>query len=224
MSCIKYLFSKICPCKNIPYFRLENEETESKFEYQKIKVLQLSTSNEFILQGNYKKLENYDILNSFLNKPLVKIYINEIFKPNKTIKKFQYQKIKGIFNQIKPDVEKLFSRFKIKCTIPERNFKIEVIAYKLSCNPSTEEDLDMYFPIFFMELCLYPKSFIKKSQIKQIIFVHDIQFTTAYYSQERSGCPDYYDTKSLILATQERNFAYIRIVFHHEFFHYLNET
>ena len=150
MSCIKCILSKICPCKNFPYFRLENDETDSKFEYQKIKVLQLSTSNEFILQGNYKKLENYDILNSFLNKPLVKIYINEIFKPNKTIKKFQYQKIKGIFNQIKPDIEKLFSRFKIKCTIPESNLNIEVIAYKLSCNPTTEEDLDMYFPIFFM--------------------------------------------------------------------------
>ncbi len=222
-SCTKNLLSKICPTKNFPYSRLQNiENSENKFNYKKIKVLQLSSSNEFILQGNYKKLENYDILKSFLNKPLVKIYMNQIFKPNKTIKKFQYQKIKGLYNQIKPDIDKLFSRYKIKCTIPKSKFNVEVIAYKLSCNPSTEEDLDMYFPIFFMELCLYPKSFIKKSQIKQIVFVHDIEFTTPYYSQERSGCPDYYDTKGLILSTQERNFAYIRIVFHHEFFHYID--
>ena len=43
-SCTKTLLSKICPTKNFPYSRLQNiENSENKFNYKKIKVLQLSS-------------------------------------------------------------------------------------------------------------------------------------------------------------------------------------
>ena len=73
-----------------------------------------------------------------------------------------------------------------------------------------------------MELSIYPKSFIKKSKIKKIIILNNIQFSKINLSQERSGFPEYNETMSLILASNERNFAYIRIVFHHEIFHFID--
>ena len=167
-------------------------------------------------------MENHDILKSFLSKPLVQTYFNELFRPNKNIKTFQYQKIKGIFTEMKSDMDALFKRFKIKYKIPSSKFKIKTFSYKIESNPCENEDLDMFIPLFFLEFLIYPKSFIKNSKIKQIIFVHDIQFTTPFYSQERAGCPEYQQTKSLILAAAERNFLYIRIVMHHEFFHYVD--
>ena len=60
------------------------------------KIIQKSSFNSYAPQGNYKNLENYNIFKNFMNKPLVKIYIEEIFLPNKEIKDFQIKKIKGI--------------------------------------------------------------------------------------------------------------------------------
>ena len=206
----------------IPLQTSFSQQNEPNFKYNKLKILQLTPNNEFLPQGIYENMENFDILKSFLSKPLVQIYFNELFRPNKNIKTFQYQKIKGIFNEMKSDFDNLFKRFKIKYKIPTSKFKIKTFSSKIESNPCENEDLDMFIPLFFLEFLIYPKSFIKNSKIKQIIFVHDIQFTTPFYSQERAGCPEYQQTKSLILAAAERNFLYIRIVMHHEFFHYVD--
>ena len=201
---------------------ISQQNEPPNFKYNKLKILQLTSNNEFLPQGIYENMENHDILKSFLSKPLVQTYFNELFRPNKNIKTFQYQKIKGIFTEMKSDIDALFKRFKIKYKIPSSKFKIKTFSYKIESNPCENEDLDMFIPLFFLEFLIYPKSFIKNSKIKQIIFVHDIQFTTPFYSQERAGCPEYQQTKSLILAAAERNFLYIRIVMHHEFFHYVD--
>ena len=201
---------------------ISQQNEPPNFKYNKLKILQLTSNNEFLPQGIYENMENHDILKSFLSKPLVQTYFNELFRPNKNIKTFQYQKIKGIFTEMKSDMDALFKRFKIKYKIPSSKFKIKTFSYKIESNPCENEDLDMFIPLFFLEFLIYPKSFIKNSKIKQIIFVHDIQFTTPFYSQERAGCPEYQQTKSLILAAAERNFLYIRIVMHHEFFHYVD--
>ena len=201
---------------------ISTQNEPPNFKYNKLKILQLTSNNEFLPQGIYENMENHDILKSCLSKPLVQTYFNELFRPNKNIKTFQYQKIKGIFTEMKSEMDALFKRFKIKYKIPNTKFKIKTFSYKIESNPCENEDLDMFIPLFFLEFLIYPKSFIKNSKIKQIIFVHDIQFTTPFYSQERAGCPEYQQTKSLILAAAERNFLYIRIVMHHEFFHYVD--
>jgi hypothetical protein len=216
---LKKLILKTCPClSKKSYTKISEEDIKP---YKKIQILQIS-ENEFVPQGNYRNFENYPILNSLLNKPLMKIYINEIFRPNKSIKSFQYQKIKGIFNQIKPEINSLFKKFNIKLVIPNKPFKYKSFNYSLEGNPATTEDLDNYFPIFLMELLIYPKSFIKNSKIKKIIILHNIQLKKINLSQERSGFPEFTETKSLILSSKERNFAYIRIVLHHEIFHYID--
>ena len=57
-----------------------------------------------------KSFSRYPAMYFCLSKPLVSIFINEIFRPNKTIKSFHYQKIKGIYHQIKPELDELFKR------------------------------------------------------------------------------------------------------------------
>ena len=218
---LKRLISKKCPCLSKKYYSKIISSEEDTKQNKQIQILQIS-ENEFIPQGNYKHLENYSIIKSLLNKPLMKIYINEIFRPNKSIKSFQYQKIKGIFEQIKPELNLLFKKLNLKLIIPNKPFKYKSFTYTLEGNPATLEDLDNYIPILLMELSIYPKSFIKKSKIKKIIILNNIQLTKINLSQDRSGFPEYNDTKSLILSSKERNFAYIRIVFHHEIFHFID--
>ena len=69
-------------------------------------------------------MENYDIFKKFLSKPLVKIYIEEIFLPNKEIKSFQISKIKGIYNQIKDDIKSLLDRLNMDLYIPDSKYTL----------------------------------------------------------------------------------------------------
>lgn len=189
-----------------------------------IQIFQMTDTNEMGPQGDFRKFENGDLIMAFLSKPLVKVYIDEIFRPNKSIKDFHYEKIKGIYKQIKPLIDELSKRIKLKFNIPKKKTKIKLFAYRIDTTPSTEVDLDNYMPIFFLEWAIYPKSFIKKTQLKEITFVHTIKFTSSFQdkTQYRAGCPETTITESLLLSTQERNFVYMRIVIHHELFHYID--
>ena len=158
----------------------------------------------------------------FLKKPLVKIYIEEIFLPNKEIKSFQISKIKGIYEQIKEDVTALLDRLNMELYIPKSRYDLSTDFFDITSNPATSTDLDLYTPLFMLEWWIYPKKFIQKANIKTITLVHDIEMTTNSYTQPRTGYPDYKNTKSIIYATHETNFAYMRIVLHHEFFHYVD--
>ena len=226
-KCISNTCNKISKCfkkakpKSSNYESFHNDEISS-LRNNNIKILQISSSNEFVPQGDYRSMENYDIFYSFLCKPLVKIYIEEIFKPNKEIKKFQAIKVRGIYDQIKHDINALFERLGLELFIPLDKYYLNTPSFDLESNPATDTDLDLYSPLFMMEWWIYPKSFIKKVNLHRITFVHDIKFTTDNYTQERTGCPEYNQTHSIILAIKERNLAYIRIVLHHEFFHYID--
>ena len=227
-KCISILFNRMNECvkrtflnDEYSYYNHEDERDSLKGNntYQ---IIQKSTLNEYVPHGDYTKMENYDILQNFLKKPLVKIYIEEIFLPNKEIKSFQIAKIKGIYNQIKDDIQCLFERLNMELYIPEEKYNLSTDLFDLTSNPATSVDLDLYTPIFMLEWWIYPKAFIKRANIKKITFVHDIEFTTNSYTQSRTGCPDYKTTKSIVFATHETNFAYMRIVLHHEFFHYID--
>ena len=99
---------------------------------------------------------------------------------------------------------------------------METPSFDIEGEPATESDLDCYTPLFFMEFWIYGKSFIKKSKLKKIILLHNIMYKNSEYTQERAGCPEYETSRSITFATHERNLAYIRIVLHHELFHYID--
>ena len=188
----------------------------------KIIILQKSSSNNFNLQGDFTKLENYDLFQKFLSIPLVQTYIEEVFRPNKEIKSFQLKKIEGIFKKIESLLYQLFTRLGLELVIPEYKSNLKSISFDLEGNPPTQSDLDCYTPILFMEFWIYGKSFIKQSKLKKIILLHNINYTNAEGTQDRAGCPEYDISKSITFAIREKNLAYIRIVLHHELFHFID--
>ena len=223
--CIKKTFTK-------DFSRLSEDEESDTLKDKKFnknnkgnipyKIIQKSAFNSYAPQGNYKNLENYNIFQRFMKKPLVKIYIEEIFLPNKEIKDFQIQKITGIYDQIKEDLDELFSHLGMELKIPEAKYYLSTDTFEITCNPATQRDLDIYTPLLMLEWWIYPKKFIKRTTIKTLTLVHDIEFKTESYTQDRKGCPEYKNTKSIVFSVDETNFAYIRIVLHHEFFHFID--
>ena len=180
-------------------------------------------SDNNISQSNVLlKLENYDLFQKFLSIPLVQIYIEEVFRPNKEIKSFQIEKIKGIFKKIENLLYQLFTRIGLELVIPEAKSSLKSISFDIEGDPPSQSDLDCYTPILFMEFWIYGKSFIKKSKLKKIILLHNINYTNSEGTQDRAGCPEYDLSKSITFAIREKNLAYIRIVLHHELFHFID--
>ena len=218
--CMKYLNLNKC-FKN--YINLNESQNSPKSEKsRKIIILQKSSTNNFTYQGDFTKLENYDLFEKFLSEPLVQIYIEEVFRPNKEIKSFQLEKISGVFKRIESLLHQLFNRIGLELVIPLSKYSLKSISFDLEGDPPTQSDLDCYTPILFMEFWIYGKSFIKKSKLKKIILLHNIDYTNSEYTQDRAGCPEYDLTKSITFAIREKNLAYIRIVLHHELFHFID--
>ena len=229
-NCCKSFFSKICnfsqPYKKLKHNIKSNNIITHKNKYSsKIAVLQKTNSSLFLPQGDYKKMENYDLFKQFLSKPTVQTYINEIFLPNKEIKPFQEQKITNLYTEIQPLLNQLFTRLKLELCIPKEKYFLNGDSFLLNATPATKEELNLYSPLLFMEFWIYGKTFIKKSKLKKIMLFHEIISTDLYNDnkkQRRAGFPEYDITRSLMFSIMERNFAYIRIVLHHEFFHYID--
>ena len=218
-SLINLLNLKNC-VKNL--FQINRNDNTFKQKEKKLLIIQKSSNNNFNPQGDFTKLENYDLFQKFIKIPVVKVYIEEVFRPNKEIKSFQLEKISGIFKKIENLLYELFKRLNLELNIPKKKFLLKSLSFILEGDPPTKTDLDCYTPLLFMEFWIYGKSFIKKSKLKQINLVHNIEYTNFEYTQERAGCPEYDETKSITYAINEKNLAYIRIVLHHEFFHYID--
>ena len=233
-KCINLLFDRMTDClkktfsKDLKKLSSDDDESISLKGSKNnkgntpYKIIQKSSFNSYAPQGDYTQLENYNIFKNFINKPLVKTYIEEIFLPNKEIKNFQIEKISGIYQEIKEDLDALFSQLGLELKIPESKYYLSSDSFEITCNPATEKELDIYTPLLMLEWWIYPKQFIKKSSLKTITLVHNINFKTESYTQDRKGCPEYKNTKSIVFSVDETNFAYIRIVLHHEFFHYID--
>jgi hypothetical protein len=102
---------------------------------RKIIILQKSSSNNFTFQGDFTKLENYYLFQKFLSIPLVQIYIEEVFRPNKEIKSFQIEKIKGIFKKIENLLYQLFTRIGLELVIPEAKSSLKSISFDIEGDP-----------------------------------------------------------------------------------------
>lgn len=166
-------------------------------------------------------LENQDILQNLMQKPLFVEYFSELTKYRKITNDFELR-FKGLYKEIEKDFKKLMNRFEISIEIPDKEFEVDLRSFKLICSPSTEEDLDCYLPLFLFEILIYPKSFIKILKMKSFVFINSLNFVTSEYQQYRAACPEYYKTLSMYYCTKERTPSYIRTVIHHELFHYVD--
>ena len=219
--CMKYLNLNKC-FKHYIHLNEDQDSSPKNKGSSKIIILQKSSSNNFNVQGDFTKLENYDLFQKFLSIPLVQIYIEEVFRPNKEIKSFQLDKIEGIFKEIENLLYELFTRLGLKLIIPVSKYSLKSLTFDIEGDPPSKTDLDCYCPLLFMEFWIYGKTFIKTSKLKKIILLHNISYTNSEGTQDRAGCPEYDLTRSLTFAIREKNLAYIRIVLHHEFFHFID--
>jgi hypothetical protein len=176
------------------------------------------SSIKTILPG---KLENYDIIESLMSKPLAAAFFHKAFAIKRITNEMELE-FKGLFSVIKPEYNEIASRFKIGFVIPRCSFEIDLINFKLNCTPCSEADLDLYIPLFLFEILIYPKNFIKNLNLKEFVFINSLIFSTPEYQQYRAACPEYYKTMSLYYCARERFPNYIRTVIHHELFHYVD--
>ena len=136
---------------------------------------------------SYKNLPNYDLFEKFINIKKVKEYLED------------REIIDGIFDEIKPLIKELFNRFKIQFEIITKNQVIDCVSYKVELTASTnQENLDNYFPLFFLNFWHYPAEAFHHRIIKKFIFCDQLMFTTPSYSQPRAACPEWYKTCSTI--------------------------
>ena len=179
------------------------------------KTNQKTISKEEML--NYKNLPNSDLFEQFINMEKVKQYLNEnIFKSNNRI-------IDGIFNDIKPLITELFKRFKIEYEIISQKKVIDCRSYQVVITPPKgTQNLDSYFPLFFMNFWFYPPEVFNRRIIKKFYFCEQLMFATSTYSQPRAACPEWSQTHSMIYAMEYQQSQYLAEVMHHELFHYLD--
>lgn len=201
-----------CSSSNIKISKNENENSQN----QRLDTITKQLSNKMNING---ELENIEIIGKCLNKPLFNEYLSNLSK----VKSLNSMvNIQGIYEEIEPEFNELIKKYEINFEIPQNEFEVDLGTFKLKCYPSLKEDLDFYMPLFFLEISIYPKSFIKKMKLGKIVFINSLNFVTNEYEQYRAACPEYYKTMALYYCTKERNPSYIRTVLHHELFHYVD--
>jgi hypothetical protein len=166
---------------------------------------------------NYKNLPNYDLFEKFINMEKVKQYLDE------NISQGYGEIIDGIFNDIKPLITELFKRFKIEYEIISQKKVIDCRSYQVVITPPQgTQNLDNYFPLFFMNFWFYPPEVFNRRIIKKFYFCEQLMFATSTYSQPRAACPEWSQTHSMIYAMEYQQSQYLAEVMHHELFHYLD--
>ncbi len=81
---------------------------------------------------------------------------------------------------------------------------------------AAQVDLKRYEALFCQEFSLYPKPFVEKSKLRQIVLCHGLEFA----GQRRYTIPDFeHDVYYLDIGTKDQPDSYLRKVIHHDFFH-----
>lgn len=96
---------------------------------------------------------------------------------------------------------------------------------KVKYKKASQQDFEVllrYLRLFDQEFSKYPKDFIKRSNLKWVVFVKDLN----YSGQLRTAVPDYYKDKEILFLDFARaayNPNYQRHAIHHEFYHMIEE-
>ena len=88
-------------------------------------------------------------------------------------------------------INSIFSSFNIKLNLITETKYVDHVTWWYKLNPLNDQDINFYLPLLALELSIYPKSFIKKLSLQQIIVCHSLSFHTDLYDQYRAAIPDY---------------------------------
>ena len=169
-----------------------------------------------------QNLPNKDLRDKFMAKTEVQTYFKTFFKLEWMHFPQHESAYKGIFQIIKPDIEELFSRFGISLQLPSQQYIQDSCSFKMDLKPASQNNLDRYSPLFFLEWSIYPAELIKKLQLKSVYFIEDLNFITNDLNQYRAAVPDYCKSMSMYYVVKEPSIAYNKTVIHHELFHYID--
>jgi heat shock protein HspQ len=158
-------------------------------------------------------LPNYDLFEKFRKKEKVQKYI-QFYQENEVIN--------GIFNDIKPLIDELFTRFGITYDIIEENTTIECNGINVDMSKPEIKNLDYYFPLFFLNFWFYPSDAFHHKKIEKFIFCEELIISTSSYSQPRPAFPEWDKTHSMIYRMKIEDKDYLGEVMHHELFHYFD--
>ena len=163
---------------------------------------------------SYKDLPNYDLFEEFMKIEKVNQYI-QFYQENEVIN--------GIFNDIKPLIDKLFKRFGIEYEVIKENKTINTNAYNVVYESKMEsKNSDYYFPLFFLNFWFYPSDAFQH-KIKKFIFCEELKVSTKSKNiQPRLAFPEWEQTHSMIYLMKIQDKNYLSEVMHHELFHYFD--
>ena len=163
----------------------------------------------------------FNLRNTFLERGLVKIYYALFYEKRFLYEDdISYERIKGIFNDIKDLLDKLFELHNLKFEEIISEKTLNHADYKVECKPLAERDLDYYMPIFFFEFSLYPISFIRNSKLKKIYLANSIRYIDDKVNENRSVLINSSDL-SIIYSCNERNINIIKKIMHNEIFKFI---
>ena len=114
-------------------------------------------------------------------------------KVHKYIQYYQGEEvINGIFNDIKPLIDELFTRFGITYEIIKENKTINSKAYNVVINESDMEskNSDYYFPLFFLNFWFYPSDAFHHKRIEGFIFCDELIISLSSNLYPRPAFPD----------------------------------
>ena len=134
------------------------------------------------------------------------------------------QTMPPISNELWQSINSVFQSLNLKLNLITTTKYVDHNIWWYKMEPLSEEDINFFIPLLALELSLYPKSFISKLSLNQIVVCHSAIFHTDSIEQYRAAIPDYeYPTYGMIYCAKERSISYIRIVIHHELFHYYDQ-
>ena len=159
------------------------------------------------------------------------LYFNEYFstllnfrKHQHTSRNFNYT-FPHLSHSLQSNIHSIFNSLNLTLNIPSNKTRIDHGEYWYELYPATSNDLNFFLPLLALELSLYPKSFITKLQLKQIIICNSLIFHTQHNEMYKAAFPDCTPgTNAMIYCAKERDVNYIRVFIHHELFHYFDEV
>lgn len=114
------------------------------------------------------------------------------------------------------DLAELAETYSIGVVHKNATFPVETSYGRISGNAPSAEQVDAYGPMLIDEFSRYPKEFIEKSGLRQIVLCTELTFG----GQSRNAIPDLQNsTLYLDIAQADATPAYRKSVIHHEFFH-----
>ena len=166
--------------------------------------------------GKAELLPNSDLRDKFFkNENLIK-YFNHLLE-NQSTKDITEDYTRDVI----PLLEELFQSMGVTLEVSNQDSVISRPNYNLRCTALTENELNRTLGLLFLEMSIYPSSFIRKTKLKTISLYHSVDIETSTYKQYRAGSYDIPD-KILLLSCKETQVNYLKLVLHHEFFHFVD--